>query len=251
MAERIDDLQINGYRLIQNPDLFCFGCDAVLLSSYAKAKESSRIIDLGCGNGVIPILLSAKTKAKEIVGLEIQEESVSLARRSVELNGLTDRVKIVQGDIKEAANIFDNSSFDVVTTNPPYMNSGCGLTNDASAMTIARHEVLVSLEDIISQSARLLRPGGNFFMIHRPHRLTDIMALMREYKIEPKRMRMVHPYADKEPTMVLIEGNRGGRPNLIVEPPLVIYKDVNEYTEEVFRIYGYDRNTVSGCDTDR
>lgn len=251
MAERIDDLQINGYRLIQNPDLFCFGCDAVLLSSYAKAKEGLRIIDLGCGNGVIPILLSAKTKAKEIVGLEIQEESVSLARRSVELNGLTDRVKIVQGDIKEAANIFGNSSFDVVTTNPPYMNSGCGLTNDASAMTIARHEVLVSLEDIISQSARLLRPGGNFFMIHRPHRLTDIMALMREYKIEPKRMRMVHPYADKEPTMVLIEGNRGGRPNLIVEPPLVIYKDVNEYTEEVFRIYGYDRNTVSGCDTDR
>ena len=251
MAERIDDLQINGYRLIQNPDLFCFGCDAVLLSSYAKAKEGLRIIDLGCGNGVIPILLSAKTKAKEIVGLEIQEESVSLARRSVELNGLTDRVKIVQGDIKEAANIFGNSSFDVVTTNPPYMNSGCGLTNDASAMTIARHEVLLSLEDIISQSARLLRPGGNFFMIHRPHRLTDIMALMREYKIEPKRMRMVHPYADKEPTMVLIEGNRGGRPNLIVEPPLVIYKDVNEYTEEVFRIYGYDRNTVSGCDTDR
>ena len=251
MAERIDDLQINGYRLIQNPALFCFGCDAVLLSSYAKAKEGLRIMDLGCGNGVIPILLSAKTKAKEIVGLEIQEESVSLARRSVELNGLTDRVKIVQGDIKEAANIFGNSSFDVVTTNPPYMNSGCGLTNDASAMTIARHEVLVSLEDIISQSARLLRPGGNFFMIHRPHRLTDIMALMREYKIEPKRMRMVHPYADKEPTMVLIEGNRGGRPNLIVEPPLVIYKDVNEYTEEVFRIYGYDRNTVSGCDTDR
>lgn len=251
MAERIDDLQINGYRLIQNPDLFCFGCDAVLLSSYAKAKGGLRIIDLGCGNGVIPILLSAKTKAKEIVGLEIQEESVSLARRSVELNGLTDRVKIVQGDIKEAANIFGNSSFDVVTTNPPYMNSGCGLTNDASAMTIARHEVLVSLEDIISQSARMLRPGGNFFMIHRPHRLTDIMALMREYKIEPKRMRMVHPYADKEPTMVLIEGNRGGRPNLIVEPPLVIYKDVNEYTEEVFRIYGYDRNTVSGCDTDR
>lgn len=240
MAERIDDLQIKGYKLIQNPDLFCFGCDAVILSSFAKVKEGARVIDLGCGNGVIPILLAAKTNAQEIVGLEIQEESATLARRSVELNGLEDRIKIVNGDIKEAVSTFGGSSFDAITTNPPYMNSGCGLTNDASAMTIARHEVLVSLEDIIGQSAGLLRPGGHFYMIHRPHRLADIISLMRKYKIEPKRMRMVHPYADKEPTMVLIEGLRGGKPNLTVDAPLIIYKEVNQYTDEIYDIYGYN-----------
>lgn len=162
MSERIDDLQIKGYRLIQNPDLFCFGVDAVLLSSFAKAKEGDRVIDLGCGNGIIPILLAAKTEAASIVGLEIQEESASLAKRSVELNKLQDRIEIVQGDIKEATGIFKAASFDVVTVNPPYMNENHGIVNDFSPLAIARHELLCTLEDIIVQSAKLLRPGGTF-----------------------------------------------------------------------------------------
>lgn len=238
MTERIDDLQINGYKLIQNPDLFCFGIDAVLLSSFAKAKENDRVLDLGTGNGVIPILLAAKTKADHITGLEIQHESASLAKRSVELNSLTSRVTIVEGDIKESSKIFGASSFNVVTTNPPYMNQNHGLINDYSPKAIARHELLCTLEDIISQASKLLVPSGNLFMIHRPHRLEDIMVLLRQYHIEPKRLRFVHPYIDKEPTMVLIEANRGGKPNLIVEKPLIIYKDVNVYTEEIQQIYG-------------
>lgn len=238
MSERIDDLQIKGYRLIQNPDLFCFGVDAVLLSSFAKAKEGDRVIDLGCGNGIIPILLAAKTGAASIVGLEIQEESASLAKRSVELNKLQDRIEIVQGDIKEATGIFKAASFDVVTVNPPYMNENHGIVNDFSPLAIARHELLCTLEDIIVQSAKLLRPGGTFFMIHRPSRLEDIMVLLRQYHIEPKRLRFIHPYVDKEPTMVMIEASRGGRPHLRVDAPLIMYKDVNVYTDEIYEIYG-------------
>lgn len=238
MAERIDDLQINGYKLIQNPDLFCFGIDAVLLANFAKAKETDNVIDLGTGNGVIPILMAAKTTAYKLTGLEIQKLSADLAKRSVLMNNLSERISIVQGDIKEATKIFGASSFSVVTTNPPYMNQNHGLLNDYSPKAIARHELLCSLEDIISQSAKLLKPGGNLFMIHRPHRLEDIMVLLRQYRIEPKRIRFVHPYIDKEPTMVLIEANRGGKSNLTVERPLVIYKDVNEYSDEIRKIYG-------------
>lgn len=238
MAERIDDLQIKGYRLIQNPELFCFGVDAVLLSSFAKAKDTDKVIDLGCGNGIIPILMAAKTDAKRIVGLEIQDESAKLATRSVELNELSDRISIVKGDIKEASYIFGASSFQVVTTNPPYMNENHGLINDYSAKAIARHELLCSLEDIIRESARLLVPSGRLYMIHRPHRLEDILVLMREYHIEPKHLRFVHPYVDKEPTMVLIEGLRGGKPSMKIDPPLIIYEDVNKYTKEINDIYG-------------
>lgn len=238
MAERIDDLQIKGYRLIQNPELFCFGVDAVLLSSFAKAKDTDKVIDLGCGNGIIPILMAAKTDAKRIVGLEIQDESAKLATRSVELNELSDRISIVKGDIKEASSIFGASSFQVVTTNPPYMNENHGLVNDYSAKAIARHELLCNLEDIIRESARLLVPSGRLYMIHRPHRLEDILVLMREYHIEPKHLRFVHPYVDKEPTMVLIEGLRGGKPSMKIDPPLIIYEDINKYTKEINDIYG-------------
>ena len=238
MAERIDDLQIKGYKLIQNPDLFCFGIDAVLLSDFAEASQEDKCIDLGCGNGIIPILMAAKTECESLTGLEIQEESVSLSQRSVELNNLTDRITIVKGDIKEAATIFKAASFDVITTNPPYMNENHGLVNEFTPKAIARHELLCSLEDIVSQSAKLLRPGGKLYMIHRPHRLADLTVLLRQYRIEPKRFRFVHPYADKEPTMVLVEALRGGKSYLKVDPPLVIYKDVNVYSDEIYRIYG-------------
>ena len=237
--ERIDDLQRNGYRIIQNPERFCFGMDAVLLSGFARAKKQERCLDLGCGNGIIPILMEAKTEGKHFTGLEIQPESADMAKRSVALNGLQDRIDIVEGDIKDASKIFGASSFHVVTTNPPYMTAQHGLTNLYEAKTIARHEVLCNLEDIIRESARLLMPGGRFYMVHRPFRLAEIISLMVQYRMEPKRMRLVYPYVDREPNMVLIEGLRGGKSRMTVEKPLIVYKEPGKYTDEIYDVYGY------------
>ena len=238
-GERLDDLQRNGYQIIQSPEKFCFGMDAVLLSGFASAPEGGRVLDLGTGTGIIPILMEAKTDAKELIGLEIQEESADMAQRSVILNDLQDKVRIVQGDIKEAGHIFDAASFDVVTSNPPYMIGGHGLKNPDGPKAIARHEVLCDLEDVIRAAARCLKSGGKFYMVHRPFRLAEIMVLMHEYKVEPKRMQLVYPYADKEPNMVLIEGARGGRSRLTVEKPLIIYEAPGKYTPEIYDIYGY------------
>lgn len=238
-GERLDELQRNGYFLIQNPEKFCFGMDAVLLSGFAKVKLKERAIDLGTGTGIIPILLEAKTKGEHFTGLEIQPESADMARRSVALNGLEEKIEIVEGDIKQASTLFGASSFHVVTSNPPYMTAQHGLTNEAEAKTIARHEVLCSLEDVIRESARLLMPGGRLYMVHRPFRLAEIISLMVQYKVEPKRMQLVHPYADKEPNMVLIEGLRGGKPRMTVERPLVVYQEPGKYTDEIYDIYGY------------
>lgn len=238
-GERIDELQRNGYRIIQNPERFCFGMDAVLLSGFARAKKQERCLDLGCGNGIIPILMEAKTEGKHFTGLEIQPESADMARRSVALNGLQDRIDIVEGDIKDASKIFGASSFHVVTTNPPYMTAQHGLTNVYEAKTIARHEVLCNLEDIIRESARLLMPGGRFYMVHRPFRLAEIISLMVQYRMEPKRMCLVYPYVDREPNMVLIEGLRGGKSRMTVEKPLIVYKEPGKYTDEIYDVYGY------------
>ena len=238
-GERIDELQRNGYRIIQNPERFCFGMDAVLLSGFARAKKQERCLDLGCGNGIIPILMEAKTEGKHFTGLEIQPESADMARRSVALNGLQDRIDIVEGDIKDASKIFGASSFHVVTTNPPYMTAQHGLTNVYEAKTIARHEVLCNLEDIIRESARLLMPGGRFYMVHRPFRLAEIISLMVQYRMEPERMRLVYPYVDREPNMVLIEGLRGGKSRMTVEKPLIVYKEPGKYTDEIYDVYGY------------
>lgn len=238
-GERIDELQRNGYRIIQNPERFCFGMDAVLLSGFARAKKQERCLDLGCGNGIIPILMEAKTEGKHFTGLEIQPESADMARRSVALNRLQDRIDIVEGDIKDASKIFGASSFHVVTTNPPYMTAQHGLTNLYEAKTIARHEVLCNLEDIIRESARLLMPGGRFYMVHRPFRLAEIISLMVQYRMEPKRMRLVYPYVDREPNMVLIEGLRGGKSRMTVEKPLIVYKEPGKYTDEIYDVYGY------------
>lgn len=237
--ERIDDLQRNGYRIIQNPEKFCFGMDAVLLSGFARVKEGENVLDLGTGTGIIPLLLSAKTKAAHLTGLEIQEESADMARRSVSLNGLEEKIDIIQGDIKEAGAIFGAASFDVVTCNPPYMIGQHGLQNPDAPKAIARHEVLCSLEDVISQTAKILKPGGNFFMVHRPFRLAEIITTLVKYRIEPKRMQLVYPFMDKEPNMVLIEGNRGGKPRMTVEKPLIVYKEPGVYMPEIYDIYGY------------
>lgn len=237
--ERIDDLQRNHYRIIQDPDRFCFGMDAVLLSGFARAKEGDRVLDLGTGTGIIPILMEAKTKAAYLYGLEIQPDSADMARRSVKLNNLEKKIEIMTGDIKEADSFFDAASFDVITCNPPYMTEHHGLTNPEAPKAIARHELLCTLEDVIRVSSRLLKPGGNFFMVHRPFRLVDIFVLLRQYRLEPKRMKLVYPFVDKEPNMVLIEANRGGRARMTVEKPLIVYKEPGVYTDEIYDIYGY------------
>ncbi len=238
-GERIDDLQRNGYQIIQDPKRFCFGMDAVLLSGFARVNEGERALDLGTGTGIIPILLEAKTEGTSFTGLEIQPESADMASRSVRLNGLQDRITILQGDIRDASKLFGASSFDVVTSNPPYMPAAHGLTGGSEAKTIARHEVLCTLDDLVRETAKLLKPQGRFYLVHRPFRLAEIFAKMQEYRIEPKRMQLVYPFVDKEPNMVLIEGVRGGRPRLTVEKPLIVYKAPGVYMDEIYDIYGY------------
>ena len=237
--ERIDDLQRNGYKIIQDPCRFCFGMDAVLLSGFARADKGDHVIDLGTGTGIIPILMEAKTEASHLIGLEIQEESADMARRSVALNNLEAKIEIVTGDIKQAVELFGKSTMDVVTSNPPYMIGQHGLKNTDSEKAIARHEVLCTLEDVVKATAALLKPGGNFFMVHRPFRLAEIMTCLSNYKLEPKRMRLVYPFVDKEPNMVLIEANRGGRSRLTVEKPLIVYKEQGVYTDEIYEVDGY------------
>ena len=237
-GERLDDLQLGGLELIQDPSKFCFGVDAVFLSDFAKVKPGETVLDMGTGNGIIPVLLAGKTKGKHFTGLEIQEESADMARRSVRHNQLEEQIDIVTGDIKEASQIFGHSSMDVITTNPPYMIGGHGLANPESAKAIARHEVLCTLDDIIRESVRTLKAGGRFYMVHRPFRLAEILTAMCEAKLEPKRMRLVYPYVDKEPNMVLIEGIRGAKSRMTVEPPLIVYEKDGSYTQEILEHYG-------------
>ncbi|MDF2485330.1 MAG: hypothetical protein K0R46_1498 [Herbinix sp.] len=238
-GERADDLNRNNYKIIQNTKKFCFGMDAVLLSGFAKVLPGEKVLDLGTGTGIIPILLEAKTEGKHFTGLEIQEESADMARRSVAMNGLDDIIDIVIGDIKEASANFGLASFDVITSNPPYMNHGHGLVNPGDAKAIARHEILCSLEDVIRETSRILKPNGRFYLVHRPFRLVEIMNKLTEYKLEPKRMKLVYPYVDKEPNMVLLECVKGGKSMLKVEAPLIVYKEPKVYTDEIYDIYGY------------
>lgn len=238
--ERLDDLQ-NGYFIIQNEKNFCYGIDAVLLSGFARVKPGERVLDLGTGTGIIPILLKAKTQGKHFTGLEIQKDSAEMARRSVAYNGLEQDIEIRTGDIREAAAIFGRASFSVVTCNPPYMTGSHGLVNPHLPKAIARHEVLCTLEDVISQASQVLESRGRFYMVHRPFRLAEIMGLMMKYRLEPKRMRLVYPYVDKEPNMVLIEGLLGGNSRITVEKPLIVYEQPGVYTREIREIYGDGR----------
>lgn len=238
-GERIDELQRNGYRIIQNEKLFCFGMDAVLLSGFAKVKEGERVLDLGTGTGIIPILLAAKTAGKHFTGLEISETSVDMARRSVALNGLEERLEIVRGDIKEAGELFAPASFDVVTSNPPYMIGQHGLVNPDVEKAAARHEILCTFEDVVRAAAKLVKSGGRFYLVHRPFRLAEIIRTLSDYHLEPKRMQLVYPYVDREPNMVLIESVRGGRPRMTVEKPLIVYERPGVYCREITELYGY------------
>ena len=237
-GERIDDLQRKGYRIIQDPSFFCFGSDAVLLSGFAKPGKRDRVLDLGTGTGVIPLLLAARYPEAVFTGLEINPESADMAERSVRLNGLEDRVRIVQGDIREADRLFAPASFDTVVTNPPYMAGEDGLKNPSAAKAAARHEIFCTIDDVLRASAVLLRSGGSFFMVHRPHRLAEILDKMREARLEPKILRTVHPRAEDEARMFLVKGTKDGGKWLTVERPLILYGADGGETQEVREIYG-------------
>ena len=238
-TERVDELQRNGYRIIQDLGRFCFGMDAVLLTGFAHARKEDTLLDLGTGTGIIPLLMEAKYHCVHLTGLEIQPESADMAERSVTLNRLENKIQIVAGDIKEADRIFKSASFDCITCNPPYMIGQHGLTNPNEPKAIARHELLCTLDDVVRQTAKLLKPGGHFFLVHRPFRLAEIMVELTKYGLEPKRMQLVYPFVDKEPNMVLLEAVRGGKPRMTVEKPLIVYSEPGVYTPEIYDIYGY------------
>lgn len=238
-GERFDDLQRNNYKIIQNPDKFCFGMDAVLLSHFTTLRKRDNVLDLGTGTGILPILLSAKTDAEHFDALEIQEESVDMAKRSVMFNHLEDRINIIHGDIKEASSIFDVASFDAITTNPPYMNNNHGLKNPDMPKAIARHEILCTFDDIARESSRLLKPHGRLYMVHRPFRLAEIINTLNKYRLETKRICLVYPFIDKEPNMVLIEAVKDGNPMVKFEPPIIVYEAPGRYTKQIMKIYGY------------
>lgn len=237
-GERLDDLQIGGYHIIQNPGRFCFGMDAVLLSGFARVKKGERCLDLGTGNRNSSDSSGGKDRRALLCGARDSGESADMACRSVKLNGLEEKIEIVTGDIKEAASQFGAASFQVITTNPPYMIGDHGLKNENDALYIARHEALCTLDDILRESRKILAPKGRFYMVHRPFRLPEILAKMSAAGIEPKRMRLVYPYVDKEPNMVLVEGLKDGKPRMTVEPPLIVYHKDGSYTEELLKLYG-------------
>lgn len=240
MTLRLDDLQ-NGYQLWQDPEGFCFGIDAVLLAHYVFLRQRDSVLDMGCGNGVIPILMNKKApKGVRITGLEIQEKAAGLARKNVAFNHLEDKIFIRTGDLNEADSIFGRQVFQVVSCNPPYWKRGSGYVSREDARAIARHEILCDLEGVIRSAAAVLKTSGRFYMIHSPERIPEMIRYMTEQGLEMKTMRLVYPYADKEPTMVLIGAVKGGKPGLKAEKPLIVYNRDGSYTEEILRIYGKD-----------
>lgn len=235
--ESIDDLQ-NGYMLIQKHDSFKFGVDAVLLADFADVKRIDHVLEMGTGTGIIPILLHAKKQPASITALEIQEDMADMAQRSIRYNKLEDKIHILNMDLKEAPDKLGKARFDCVVTNPPYVKKEAGINNPTETKAIARFEIACTLQDVIGCAKELLRPGGKFFMVHRADRLADIIFEMRNQGIEPKRIRFVHSSTGKRPHLLLIEGARGGRPELKFMDPLYIYDDNGAYTEEIHRIYG-------------
>lgn len=237
--ERIDDLELNNLKIIQNTKGFCFGMDSVLLSDFAKnIKKNSKVIDLGSGTGILPILLSAKTKASKILGIEIQPEVANMAERSVLLNNLQNKIEIVCENIKYLKNIYNANSFDAVVTNPPYKLIGTGGINESQTKLISRHEITANLEDFISISSYLLKDQASIYMVHRPERLVDILCVFRKYKLEPKELKFVHPNSCKAPNLVLIKATKNAKPFLKIDNPLYVYNLDGKYANELLKIYG-------------
>lgn len=236
--ERIDDLEFKGYKIIQNQEGFCFGIDSILLSDFAKnIKNKSKVIDLGTGTGILPILLAGKTNLEKIVGVEIQKEVYDMAKRSIELNNLQNRCEIINENILNLEKIYGKNSFDVIVTNPPYKKNNTGLKNENEKKLISRHEITANLEDFIRVSSKILKDKGEFYMVHRPERLADIMVNLRKHKIEPKILRFVCPNVNKEPNIVLIKGVKNANEFLKLEKNLYVYNENNEYTSEILKIY--------------
>ena len=244
--ERIDDLEFNGLKIIQNKNGFCFGIDSVLLSDFAKnMRKNSKVIDLGTGTGIINILLSGKTTAKELVGVEVQEEVADMAKRSVKLNGVEGKIEILNKNILDLKNIYNKGYFDVVVTNPPYKKINTGLINEENKKMISRHEITANLRDFIHISSYLLKDHGEFFMVHRPERLVDILWTMREEKIEPKKIKFVYPNENKKTNLVLIKGVKNGNYFLEFEDNLYVYNQNGNYTDEILKIYGKTKTIKS------
>lgn len=241
--ERIDDLQYKGLKIIQNNKGFCFGIDSVILSDFAKnIKVDSKVVDLGTGSGVIGLLLCKKTKLKEIIGVEIQDNVAEMAERSIKLNGLENKFKIFKANIKELfeKKMLEKNKYDVVVMNPPYKEAGTGKTNENECKLIARHEVKATLLDFIKTASELLKDRGELYIVHKPERTVDIMQKMRENKIEPKEIKIVYPYKNAGASIILIKGVKGGKKFLKIDEPLYIYKENGEYTEQIKEIYNQD-----------
>lgn len=275
-GERIDDLQRNGLGIIQKQNGFCFGMDAVLLSGFVRGKKGGTAVDLGTGTGIIPLLLSAKTEFAHFYGIEVQEAMAEMAERSVFLNGLEQKIDILRGDLREilrgkqevsfpvftleqlfapeqpfmpeqsfagtvpSETVFlKPGTFDAVTANPPYMKSAHGLQNPGEQKAISRHEVLCTLDDVCAAAGKLLKAGGSFYMVHRPQRLIEIVEALTRYRLEPKRMQLVHPFIDRAANMVLIEAVKGAGHECRVERPLIVYQEPGRYTDEIYERYGY------------
>lgn len=236
--ETLDDLQLKNIFLIQKKDAFRFGVDAVLLANFAKVKKNSRIIDLCTGTGIVPFILSGKTEASFIEGLEIQADMVEMAKRSMLYNDLQGKMKFLHEDLRNIDKLKKLEKADVVTVNPPYKLKNSGIINEKDKNAIARHEICCTLEEVIIASRILLKDNGRLYMVHRPERLADILCIMRKHKIEPKAIRMVHPNTKKAPNIVLIEGQRDGGAFLKWEPPLYVYDEFGNYTKEINDIYG-------------
>lgn len=236
--EKIEDLQFKNLKIIQDKKGFCFGIDSILLTDFAKEiKENSKVLDLGTGTGIIATLLCEKTKLKEIIGIEKQNEVFEMAKKSIKLNKLETKFKIINEDVKNLVQKFEKNTFDAIVTNPPYKKKGTGIKNEEEKKIIARHETTATLEDFIKTSKDLLKDKGEFYMVHRPERLVDILALMRNYKIEPKILRFVYANEKSEPKLILIKGIKNAKPFLKIEKNLYIYKQEGEYTEEIKKIY--------------
>lgn len=236
--EKIDDLEFKNLKIIQNTNSFCFGIDAILLSDFASnIKKEALVMDLGTGTGILPILLSAKTELHKIVGVEVQKDIANMAQRSVHLNKLESKVEILESNILDLEKIYKSNTFDAIVTNPPYKKLNSGIVNSNEQKLISRHEVSATLEDFIKVSFYLLKDKGNFYMIHRPERLVDILFLMRKYKLEPKELRMVYSNKNTCPKMVLIKGVKNGNSFLRVDENLYVYDDNGDYTDEIYRIY--------------
>ena len=237
--ERIDDLQLNNLKIIQNKDGFCFGIDSVLLSDFAKEiSTNSTVLDLGTGTGILGILLCGKTKLSKIYGIDVQEEVCQMARKSISLNNLEDRFEIINDNIKNLNTIFENCSIDAIVSNPPYKKDNSGLKNESKTKLISRHEITASLEDFIEISSKLLKDNSSLYMVHRQERLSDLFYLLRKYKLEPKKLRMVQSYFDSKPKLILVKATKNAKSFLNIENPLIIYNKNGTYTDEILRTYG-------------